>query len=264
LAQWLPLAFLIVSLCPVKVSACDGQTGRGPFTIAGRIQDSQGNPVPDIRLGWLPALPETLQPDIENIYYTIQGRDIPEGTSAQDGAYAIKDVLDYFDVASKQYVVWDLDLAEGNPRHPYLRLVYNTVNLNRTPPGTVNVDFFAVPAGALLVRAATKDGKPYEGSLPLYFECPGDEEDPPIQLALNCKFVNGEYLQGGLKPSQTKVAILKGATAEEVKFKNYISSYSSGHDAPVVQVTAQDFALEMTVPVEAQATTTVQLSVPAR
>lgn len=241
-------------------SSCEGQAGRGPFNIAGQIRDEQGNPVSGLRLAWFPLIPGGTAPDLENVYYSIQAREVVETVTGADGTFTLADAVDYFDVKSHHYVVWNQELTAEKPAHPYLRLFGNLVDLSRTPPDTIMVDPVALPAGALLIRVTTGDGKPYEGTLPLYFQSEGDDKEPPWELALGCQFVNGQYLQGGLKPGATKVSVLRGSSIEEIKFKNYVVAYKRADGGPVAPVTAQDILSQVEVSVIANTTGEVRLS----
>lgn len=240
----------------LTAGACEGEPGRGPFTITGQVVDEVGRPVSGLRLAWLPALPGSVEPDFDNLYYAIQNRSDHETETGADGRFAMSEVRDYFLVPSHRYVIWGLDLLSDAPRQPYWRVTGEQVDLNRMAPCALEVNLVARPAGALRLRVTGPDGRPFEGTLPVAFdrsEITGDD------LVLTRRFAGGECVQGGLEPGLVRVRLLAGPVAEEVKFKNYLT-YPAAAGQPVTQVSPADVRVEATILVEAGQTVELSLS----
>ncbi|MGE5508256.1 MAG: hypothetical protein ACM3RP_07245 [Chitinophagales bacterium] len=255
--RWALGLALAAGLCfSLVAAACEGQPGRGPFTVTGQVVDEAGQPVRGLRLAWLPALPGSLAPDFDNLYYAIQERVDHETETGADGRFAMTEVRDYYLVASHQYLVWGTDILSEPARQPYWRVTGEKVDLNRTPPGLIEVNLVARPAGALRLRVTGPDGRPFEGTLPVAFDQPELQGD---ELVVTRRFVGGECLQGGLPPGKLRVRVLAGPVAEELKFKNYLT-YPAAEGQPVTQVAAEDVREETAAIVEAGRTTEVSLT----
>jgi hypothetical protein len=261
----LTLAVLFLFLLggiPADVLACGGQPGRGPFTIRGTVRDEAGNPVAGLRLLWLPALPGTAQPDLENLYYAVQGRADHEVRTDAQGRFLMTEVRDYFAVPSHQYLLWGADVLGRPAAMPYWRVTENRVSLDRTPPGELEYELTARPAGALRVRLAGPDGQPFEGILPLAFGR-AEEAGAQEEFALNAQFTRGEYLQGGLEPGITWVRVLKGERVEEIKLRNYLTQAGNqSPDLPPLMVAPGDVAVQAKAAVSAGQTGEVTLRLP--
>lgn len=260
------LTLLVAALAVVSASwaclpahACEGQPGRGPFTIQGEVVDANGRPVAGLTLKWLPVLPGRALPDWDNLFYSVKGRPEAKAVTDEGGRFELASVQDYFDVESHQYVVWGTDLLASPPKNAYWRVTGGEVSLVHTPPKTVSVQLTAEPAGAVRVRVLKRDGTPFEGNLPVAFARAGDEGN---SLALTCAFFKGEYLQGGLEPGLTRVSILAGRSAEEIKFRNYVAYYEQKNPAPVVPVRAQDVLLRTELTVVANTERDVTFTLP--
>lgn len=238
---WLAAVGLLLVAGTVSGVACDGQAGRGPFTISGVVRDEAGRPVPGLRLRWLPALPGGLHPDVENIYWAIQGRPNPEVETDAAGRFVLGDLQDYFAVSTQEYLVWGSDVLAG--RNLFWRVTGGRVTLVRTPPGEIELDLTARPAGALRLIVNTRDGRPVEGPLALAFgrsERPGEDE----LLVLTGRFAGGAYVQGGLEPGPVWVRVLAAPRAEEVKLRNYLLAAQELPGEPPPLVTGGDVRLQ--------------------
>jgi hypothetical protein len=243
------------------VLACQGQPGRGPFTVRGTVRDEAGQPVQGLRLRWLPALPGAAQPDLENLYYAIQGRtDLEVRTDAQ-GRFLMMEVRDYYGVPAHQYFLWGADVLGRPLANLYWRVTENRVNLDRTPPGELEFELTARPAGAVRVKLVGSDGQPFEGILPLAF---GRAEEAGLaeEFALNAQFVQGVFVQGGLQAGVTWVRVLRGERVEEIKLRNYLTQAASQVPDPPLMVVPADVAVQVKAEVAAGQTAEVALRLP--
>lgn len=256
------LAGLVLVACLAGVvRACEGQPGRGPFTIRGTVLDETGRPVQGLRLRWLPALPGAVHPDLENLYYAIQGRKDSEARTDAQGRFLMTEVQDYFGVPSHQYLLWGADVLGQPLTNLYWRVTDNWVSLDRTPPGELEVQVTARPAGAVRVKLVQSDGQPFAGILPLSFGRM-EEAGSAEEYSLNAQFLQGEFIQGGLEPGATWVRVLRGERVEEIKLRNYLVQAASQRSDPPQMVAESDVAVQAKVEVAAGQTGEVTLRLP--